>query len=107
MFRLPINNKVYICVSVIIMNALVKSLASLTVSTAINSSCLSVCMTKLNKCRGQENIGDSLSVTFGNEIIEASYLQSKPSGQRAAGPVGCPLDLVGEAPSLIFPHNPK
>ena len=63
------------------MNAFMKTLAATTVTTAINSSVLSVCMTKMNKCRGQDNIGDSLSVTFGDEIIEASYLQSNPSGQ--------------------------
>jgi len=56
------------------MNAFMKTLAATTVTTAINSSILSVCMTKMNKCRGQDNIGDSLSVTFGDEIIEASYL---------------------------------
>lgn len=63
------------------MKHIISAVAAATVATAIDSSFLSICMTKMNKCDGHKNLGDHISINFGNENIRASYLQSKPSGQ--------------------------
>lgn len=64
-----------------IMNTIATTIVGSAITTAIHSSLLSTCMTDLNNCDGQINMGQSVTVNLDNETIEASYLQSKPSGQ--------------------------